>query len=91
MRFAPTTFRPVFGRVLSVIVAVVAAIGIVGLVVTGDVATALGSSWGLVLMAAIAFALFWFPSVRVAEDKITVRNVFSTVHVPWSAIQNVDT
>jgi len=91
MRFAPTTFRPVFGRVLSVIVAIVAAIGILGFVVSGDVVTALRSSWGLVLMAAIASALFWFPSVRVAEDKITVRNVFSTVHVPWSAIQNVDT
>jgi len=91
MRFAPTTFRPTFGRVLSVIVAIVAAIGILGFVVAGDVVTVLRSSWGLVLMAAIAFALFWFPSVRVAVDTITVRNVFSTVHIPWAAIQNVDT
>jgi len=74
-----------------VIVAIVAAIGILGFVVAGDVVTVLRSSWGLVLMAAIAFALFWFPSVRVAVDTITVRNVFSTVHIPWAAVQNVDT
>ena len=54
MRFAPTTFAPTFGRVLSVIVAIVAVIGILGFVVTGDVVTVLRSSWGLVLMAAIA-------------------------------------
>ncbi|MCY7413392.1 MAG: PH domain-containing protein [Salinibacterium sp.] len=35
--------------------------------------------------------MFWFPSVRVAEDMITVRNVFLTVRIPWAAIQNVDT
>jgi hypothetical protein len=91
MRFAPTTFRPTFGRVLSVVVAAIAVAGIVGLVATGGLVEALRYGWALALVAALAFALFWFPSVRVAVEEITVRNVFMTVHVPWSAIQNVDT
>ncbi len=43
------------------------------------------------LIAAIAVAAFWFPRVDVAEHEVTVVNVFSTVHVPWPAIQRVDT
>lgn len=91
MRFAPTTFRPVFGRVLSVIVAVMAAGGLVGFVVAGDVLGLLRGGWALLLLIALVFALFWFPRVSVAEHEVTVRNVFSTVHIPWPAILSVDT
>lgn len=91
MRFAPTNFRPAFGRVLSVIVAIIAGSGLAGFVVAGDGAGLLRYGWGLLLLAALAFALYWFPSLDVAEHEITVRNVFSTTHLPWPAIQRIDT
>lgn len=91
MRFAPTSYRSAFGRVLTVAVALVAAAGLAGFVVTGDWLGLLRYGWGLVLLAALAFALFWMPRLEIAEHEITVRNVFSTVHVPWPAVQRVDT
>jgi len=40
-----------------------------------------------------AAQLLWtpIPRVSVAEHEVTVRNVFSTVHIPWPAILSVDT
>ena len=91
MRFAPTIFRPAFGRVLSVIVVVIAASGLAGYIVAGDLAGLARYGWGLLLLATVALALFWFPKLSVAEHEVTVRNVFSTVHLPWPAITLVDT
>jgi hypothetical protein len=91
MRFAPTSFRPAFGKVLSIVVVVIAVAGVVGFVATGDWGGLLHFGWGLGLLAVAAVALFWLPSLDVAEHEITVRNVFSTVHVPWPAIQRIDT
>lgn len=91
MRFEPTTFRPVFGRVLAVIVGAIVVLGLAGFVVIGDVTALARFAWGPLFVAVAAFALFWFPSVSVAEHEVTVRNVLSTVHVPWPAIQRVDT
>lgn len=91
MRFAPTSFRPTFGRVLSVVTAVIAAAGLGGFVVSGDWPGLVRYGWGLLLIAAVSFAAFWLPRVDVAEHEVTVVNVFSTLHVPWPAIQRVDT
>ncbi|WP_309615621.1 PH domain-containing protein [Salinibacterium sp.] len=91
MRFAPTSFRPVFGRVLSVVVAIIAVFGLAGFIVAGDGEGLARYGWGMLLMVALAYALFWRPSLDIAEQAITVRNVFSTVTVPWAAIQRIDT
>lgn len=91
MRFAPTSFRPAFGRVLSVLIAVIAGLGLGGFAVSGDLPGLAQYGWGLLLLAATGFALFWLPRLGVEEHAITVRNVFSTVTVPWTAIQRIDT
>lgn len=91
MRFAPTSFRPGFGRALSIATAVIVGLGLAGFVVDGDWNVVVRFSWPLILLAVLAFALFWFPRVDVAEHEVTVRNVFTTIHVPWPAIENVDT
>lgn len=91
MQFAPTSFRPAFGRVLSIVIALIGAGGLAGFVVTGDWLGLARFAWPLLLLVAVTFALFWFPSLDVAEHEITVRNVFSTTHVPWPAIQRIDT
>lgn len=91
MRFTPTTFRPALGRALCVMTVTIVAIGLAGFVVAGDLVGLVRYGWGLALTAVAAIALYWLPSLRVAEQEVTVRNIFSTVHVPWSAIQRVDT
>ena len=91
MRFAPTCFRPVFGRVLSVIVAVIVASGLAGFIVAGDYEGLVRYGWGMLLLVVVVYALFWRPSLDIAEHAITVRNVFSTITVPWPAIQRIDT
>ncbi|MGL4340731.1 MAG: PH domain-containing protein [Rhodoglobus sp.] len=91
VRFAPVSFRPAFGRVLSVVVTVIALSGLIGFVITGDGGSLLRYGWGLLLMVVVVYSMFWYPSLDVAEQAITVRNVFTTVIVPWSAVQRVDT
>lgn len=91
MRFAPTSFRPIFGRVLSILVAIVSLAGLAGFVVAGDWPGLLRYGWGLLLLAALVFALFWFPRLDIAEHEILVRNVFASHHVPWPSIQRIDT
>ena len=91
MRFSPVSFRPTFGRILSIAMAVIAALGVAGFVVTGDWGGLARYSWGLLLLVAVTFTLFWFPHLDVDVDQVTVGNVFSTVRVPWLAIQRIDT
>ena len=90
MRLQPARFRPVFGRVLSVIVALIAASALVGYVLAGDFADLLRYGWWFVLGAAAIFAMYWTPSVDVAEAEVTVRNPLSTWHVPWGSIARID-
>jgi hypothetical protein len=77
--------------VLTVVMCAIVAAGLAGFVVVADWNGLVRYGWGLLLLAALAIALFWLPSISVAEHEVTVRNVFSTVHVPWPAIQRVDT
>lgn len=54
-----------------------------------------GSSAGYLPLVALAaflgWAGLWRPAVRVADDAVTIVNVFSTVVVPWSALIQVET
>lgn len=65
--------------------------GLVGFAVTGDGEGLVRYGWGLLLMTWVVIALFWMPRLDVAEHEVTVVNVFSTVHVPWPAIERIDT
>ncbi|TDN92476.1 PH domain-containing protein [Microbacterium sp. BK668] len=90
MAFQEVVYRPVFGRALAVITVVVCAVGIVALF-WGDVAAGLRYAWPIVLVAVLAWALFWRPSLRVQQHGITVENVLRTYFVPWPAIREIDT
>jgi hypothetical protein len=91
VRFQQTTYRPLFGRILSVVIGVLGLGAIGSSVVAGDPLFALRSVAPIGLIVTLVFAAFWFPSVSVRADEIEVRNVFSTHHVPWEAIRRVDT
>lgn len=91
MRFQPASFRPAFGRVLTITIALIALGALIGFVVAGDIAGLLRSGWWLVLLAAVTWALYWMPAVEVLEHEVLVRNPLSTWHVPWPAIERIDT
>lgn len=91
MRFQQTTFRPLFGRILSVVIAVLGVVAVASSFVAGDPVFALRSLAPIGLIVTLVFAAFWFPSVSVRDVEIEVRNVFSTHHVPWAAIRRIDT
>ena len=91
MRFQPASFRPAFGRGLTVVVIAIAVAGIAGFVTVGDVLGLVRYGWWFAVLAVLAVALFWLPRVDVLEHAVLVRNPLSTWQVPWNAIQIVDT
>ncbi len=91
MRFAPTTFRPAFGRGLSIVIAAIALAGLVGLVVGAEWLALVRYGWAFLLVGFVGFALFWMPRLDITEQEVTVRNVFTTEHVPWHSIERIDT
>jgi len=83
-------FRPVFGRVLAVVVIVLC----VGGAVSGLVADAgLTLRWLplLALLGTAAWATYWRPAVIVTPAAVELRNVTRTIELPWPAIQRIDT
>lgn len=91
MKFTPATFRPAFGRVLSVAVAAVAIVALVSLAVTGGPFEVLRYGWAYIFAAAVCWAIFWRPMIHIDEHLITVRNVFRTHRISWPAIRRIDT
>ncbi|GAA3211597.1 PH domain-containing protein [Microbacterium terregens] len=90
MAFQEVLYRPVLGRTLAVVTAVVCALGAVVLFWTDGMA-GIRYVWPIALVAFAAWALFWRPSLRVQEHGITVENVLRTYFVPWPAITSLDT
>ena len=90
MSFQEVRYRPVLGRVLAVVTVVVCALGAVALF-WSDPATAWRYIWPVLLVAVLAWALFWRPSLTVQEHRITVENVLRTYFVPWPSIVAIDT
>lgn len=90
MSFQEVRYRPAFGRVLAVVTVVVCAIGVVVLF-WSDPLSALRYAWPILLVAVLAWALFWRPSLLVQEHGITVENVLRTHFVPWPSIVAIDT
>jgi hypothetical protein len=91
MRFQETTFRPLFGRILSVVIGVLGVTGVVAGFLTSDPFATLRTVAPVALVVVLTFAAFWFPHVSVRKDEIEVGNVFTTSHVPWGAIRRIDT
>lgn len=91
MRFQPTVFRPLFGRVLTVVMTALAGAGLMGFIVTQDFDGLARYGWWLGLMAYGTAVLFWLPRVDVREEAVVVRNPFVTWELPWTGIQLIDT
>lgn len=73
------------------VVALIAASALSGYLFAGDLEGLVRYGWWYVLGAAAVVAMYWSPSVQVTEDEVTVHNPLATWHVPWGAIQRIDT
>ena len=85
------TFRPVFGRVLAGVVAVLCLAGCIGLILADDLVNLVRTVPMLLFFTALAGALYWRPHIVVEDHGITVANVFRTFFVPWPHVQRIDT
>jgi hypothetical protein len=84
------TYRPRTGPVIAVAVWALAAWALITLAATDP--TKLVVFLPAAGCAALTvWAVFWAPKVVVAQGAITVRNVLTTHHIPWSAITRIDT
>lgn len=77
-------------RTLSVVVWLLLAL-FAALSAVGGPVFLLRSLPSLLLAAALAYALFWRPCVRVDDDSVTLVNVLRDVHVPFSSLDAVGT
>jgi hypothetical protein len=86
----PTVFRPRTGTWFTAIAVLVAAGGLVG-VVASDGPVGLLRGWPLFAVAFGGWWLFRYPAVIFEDRGVTLRNPLATVHVPWSALIDIDT
>jgi hypothetical protein len=91
MTHMSAVFRPMFGRVLTLVVAGFCAVAALLTVADGNVGEVARVLPWLALVAGGAWAAFWHPRVEVSDGGVRIVNVTRTIDVPWPAIQNVET
>ncbi len=84
------TYRSVFSRALAAVVVGLAAVLLVWLASTAEPRDSLRYGAPVALVGLLAWLAFWRPQVEVSDGGVEVRNVWRTVHVPWPALQEVD-
>jgi hypothetical protein len=84
-------FRPLFGRILTVVVVAVCAAGLVGAALSGDPETIARTAPATLLLAVACWALFWRPGMSVRTEGVEVVNILRTWSIAWPAIESLDT
>ena len=86
-----TTLRPVFGKVVVILMWLICAIALASLISVLDLLVFLRYAALIAFAAYGAWILFWSPSVTIAPSGVTIRNLLRSYDVSWPAIQRVDT
>lgn len=84
------TFRPAFGRWLTIAMWVLSAIAIVAVLVQNPAGALRAVPW-LALVSGAVWAAYWRPQVVVDVAGVHLVNVLRTIDLPWPAIQRIDT
>jgi hypothetical protein len=84
-------FRPWFGRALTIGVGAICLLSLAVLVVTDGARALVQVGPWLALVTGACWTTFWRPEVVVDDSGVHLVNVLRSVHVPWPAIQAVDT
>jgi hypothetical protein len=87
----PEEVRPWWGRVLTIVVAVICAGMTLSVGITGDWSDAgLMAPWtGLLVL--LCWATFWRPRVVVSDGGVRLVNVSRTIDIPWPALRAIET
>lgn len=91
MGLVSTEFRPLFGKVLTVVIGATCVAGAIWSVWGDGLRALLQVVPWLALFAGACWAMFWQPRVIVDDGGVQLVNVLRTIHVPWPAIQAIDT
>ncbi len=89
--YRETVLRPRVGQGLTVVVAAICALGLVGFALRGDAATLLRAAAPLALIAYGSYALFWVPNVRIGPAEIELVNPLRTIRIAWPAVEDIET
>jgi len=87
----PIVFRPWTGIALTVVIWGVVAVSLGSLALAGDIDSLRRFGPAFVALAALTWLLFWWPSVTLSAETVTVRNPLRTTVVPWAAIEGIET
>lgn len=83
-------FKPRSAKWFAGITWALLAVGVVAAVAVNGV-EGLQSAWPLLALGYFGWWVFWYPSVRIDDDAVTVHNLLRSITVPWNALINVDT
>ena len=86
-----TTLRPLTGRIIAVVAAVIALISAGSLFFAPDGEDIARGLAAPVLVLYLAWLMFWNPAVVIDDAGVVLVNVFRTVRLPWPAIDRIDT
>jgi hypothetical protein len=86
-----TTLRPIFGKVVVILMWLICAVALVSLVSELDLLAFLRYAGIIAFAAYAAWILFWSPSVTISPSGVIVRNLLRSYDVSWPAIQRIDT
>lgn len=87
---APASFHSRLNRLLAVCLWALCGIALVAVAVAGDVRFAAMVPFA-VAVAVLAWGGLWSVAIIVDDERVELRNAFSTVVVPWAALVHVDT
>lgn len=87
---ATQEFTSGYGRVLTVAAGAIGLVAVVSVMLEHGAAQALRALPLAALVAVVVWALFWRPGVEVSDGEVVVRNVLSTVRVPWPTYREVE-
>lgn len=84
-------FRPWFGQALTVVMATISVVSLIGFALQNGLGTALRTLPFFVAVTGACWALFWRPRVIVDLSGVQLVNVTRTISLPWPSILAVDT
>ncbi len=87
----PIVFRPWTGIALTVVIWGVVAVGLGSLALAGDIESLRRFGPAFAALAVLTWLIFWWPSVTLSAETVTVRNPLRTTVVPWAAIEGIET
>jgi len=87
---ATQEFTSGYGRGLTVAGAAIGLLALGSVTMQDGAGEALRALPPVALVVAVVWAMFWRPGVEVSDGEVVVRNVLSTVRIPWPTYRDVD-